>query len=64
MIKELEPSINRIGEKMNVEKILQILEEAFPDRIVIARLSDYDQGRQHGRLEIIRYIKQLLEEKD
>lgn len=36
---------------------------AHPDRVITTReLSPYEQGKQHGKLEIIRYIKQLIEE--
>lgn len=46
-------------------KLVEKLEAAYPDTVITTReLSSYEQGQLHGRIDIIRYIKQLLEEKE
>lgn len=47
---------------MDLVKLIQALEEAYPDKVMTTReLSSYEQGKQHGCIEIVRYIKSLLE---
>ena len=47
---------------MDLEKLIKVLEEAYPDTVITTReLSSYEQGKQHGCIDIIRYIKSLLE---
>lgn len=48
---------------MDIIKLIEQLEDAYPDRVMTTReLSPYEQGKQHGKIEIIRYIKQLIED--
>ena len=47
---------------MDVNKLLEHLEYAQPDKVNTTReLSAYEQGWLHGRIDLIRYIRQLLE---
>jgi hypothetical protein len=50
---------------MDILKLIEQLELAEPDRVNTTReLSPYEQGWQNGRIDLIRYIKQLLEDKE
>ena len=44
-----------------IDELIEWLDEVFPDKIVTAELSAYEQGKQHGVIETVRYIKQLRE---
>jgi len=47
---------------MDIVKLIKVLEEAYPDTVMTTReLSSYEQGRQHAQIDIVRYIKSLLE---
>lgn len=47
---------------MDIYRLLETLEYAEPDKVnTIRELSPYEQGWLHGRIDLIRYIRQLLE---
>ena len=39
--------------------LLRQLEDMYPDKIVTRELSPYDQGKQHGVIELIRHLNIL-----
>ena len=43
------------------EELVLWLEMLYPDKIVTAELSPYEQGKQHGIIEIVRYLRALHE---
>lgn len=45
-----------------LDELVDWLDKNFPDKIVTAELSPYDQGKQHGVIETVRLIKQLQKE--
>ena len=50
---------------MDLLKIIELLEEAYPETVMITReLSSYEQGKLHGSIEIKRYINKLITEKE
>ena len=44
--------------------LLRQLEEDYPDRVETRELSAYEQGKQHGVIELIRYLKRLEKGED
>jgi hypothetical protein len=44
--------------------LLKQLEEDYPDRIMPVEQTPYQQGKQHGVIELIRHLKQLQESGD
>jgi len=45
----------------DIVKLIQKLEEAYPDTVITTReLSSYEQGKQHAQIDIVRYIKSLI----
>lgn len=46
-------------------ELVKYLDRLFPDRIVTAEQSPYEQGKLHGIIEVIRRLKYVYtEEKD
>lgn len=39
--------------------LLRKLEEDYPDRVVTREMNPYEQGKQHGVIELIRHLQQL-----
>ena len=46
----------------SLDELIDWLDRAYPDKIVTAEQSPYDQGKLHGRVELIRVIKQIQKE--
>lgn len=42
--------------------LLRQLEEAYPDKIITRELSSYEQGKQHGVVELIRHLTILKDQ--
>ena len=45
-------------------ELVEWLEELYPDKIVTREQSSYEQGYQHGIIELIRNLKNKLESED
>lgn len=41
--------------------LLRQLEKEYPDKVITRELSPYEQGKQHGVIDLIRYLKRLQE---
>lgn len=46
----------------SLDELIDWLDRAYPDTIVTAEQSPYEQGKLHGRVELIRTIKQIQKE--
>jgi|JYMV01.1.fsa_nt_gi hypothetical protein len=44
--------------------LLRQLEKDYPDSIQTKEMSPYEQGKQHGVIELIRYLKRLEQGED
>ena len=44
--------------------LLKQLEKDYPDKIDTRETSAYEQGKQHGVIELIRYLKRLEKGED
>jgi len=56
-----ETIMNEEGLPSHTRDLVTLLEQLFPDRIVTAELSAYEQGRQHGVIDLIRTLRMQLE---
>jgi hypothetical protein len=44
--------------------LLRQLETNYPDRVDVRERSPYEQGKQHGVIELIRYLQRLEKGED
>lgn len=44
--------------------LLKQLEKEYPDKIVTRELSPYEQGKLHGAIDLIRYLRHLEKGED
>lgn len=43
----------------NLSEVIEHLDTMFPDELQLTKLDDYELGKLHGIITIIRYLKQL-----